>query len=107
MNNNQSLRALTRAQDTPLPASVVGRHGCNPVLESLFVLSTVGQKELRRGINLNGAFANNKDTESWWCTQPLLSRGHDYVNTPFIHLDQLARYGTNTVQDYLVLRISH
>lgn len=44
----------------------------------------------------------NKDAEAGRCTQTLLACGHYYVDTPFVHLDQLACDGTDTVQDYLI-----
>ena len=51
--------------------------------------------------NLDGSLASNKDAEPRRCTQTLLTRGHDYVDAPFIHLDQLACNGTDAVQNYL------
>ena len=47
--------------------------------------------------HLDGAIAGNEYAESRWCTQTLLTRGYHHVNTPFIHLDQLARDGADTV----------
>ena len=56
--------------------------------------------------HLDGAIAGNEYAESRWCTQTLLTRGYHHVNTPFIHLDQLARDGADTVQNYLMILIS-
>lgn len=66
----------------------------------------IGWQGLRGGTNLDGASACKENTESGWCTQAFLASGYYYVNTPFVHLYQLARDRTDAVQNDLVFRIS-
>jgi len=98
---------LIQTQNPLLPAGIVGRHRCDPPLKGLFQLLKITQQNYRKKSYLDGSFTSKKHTESRGCGQSLLTRGNYHVNAPFVHLDQLACDGTDTIQYHLIFSIRH
>lgn len=99
--------ALIQARNPPLPAGIVGRHRRDPPLEGLVQLLTTAQQSYCMKSYLDGSFTSKEHAESRGCSQSLLTRGNYHINAPFVHLDQLARDGTDTIQYHLIFSIHH